>query len=61
MKFEMDNRGFFRIVGRHSVGEWTSYRGIATLVEDGKHYIAVSAYHGAYLPIEKVLEVTEAS
>lgn len=61
MKFEMDDKGFFRIVGRHSVGEWASYYGIATLLEDGKLYIAVSAYHESYLPIERVLEITEVS
>ena len=61
MRFEMDEVGRHRIVGKTHAGEWAAYEGISTLEEDGRLYIAVTDYLGGVLPPETVLEVTPVS
>jgi hypothetical protein len=54
---EMDAHGNFRISVDGKKGEWTGYRGIATLKVGDMHYIGVSAYYDGNMPIEQVLKI----
>ena len=64
-KLQLDQGGQFRIVGirggiyQDVTSEWTHYRGIAKLVEEGRTYIAVTAYYEGIIPHEKVMEIKE--
>jgi len=48
--------GQFRFSIDGVFSDWTSYRGIARLDLNDKHYFAVSAYHDGIFPIETILE-----
>lgn len=58
-RFEIDDKGWIRIVGDTTIGDWTLYQGIARLEENGKRYIAVSQYFLGNLPTETILEIKE--
>lgn len=55
----MSGQWVYRIIETNSgkMGTWTDYKGIATILLDGKFFCAVTNYHSGIMPHEQVCEM----